>query len=299
MVEAVGEGVSAVRVGMPVVLVWVPNCGHCWYCLNGETHLCDNGNPLAKDSRLSMAGERVHHFLSTAAFAEYVVVPESGVVPLDDDIPLEQASLVSCSVATGVGAVLNAAQVPPGATVAVFGCGGVGLNVVQGAGLADAGRIIAIDRVPAKLVMAEEFGATDVLDVSDPESNVVDALRDLTDGRGVDFAFEAIGNVKVVRQAYGALRKGGTVVMVGLPPADQKLELRGISLVLQEKAIIGSFYGSMSPRENIPRLLEFYKEGRLKLDELLSHRYALDEINEAFAALEGGRLTRGIISFVD
>lgn len=297
IVEAVGEDVTSVKPGMPVVLVWIPQCGHCFYCLNEQAHLCENGDPLANNIHLTLNGQPVRHFLSTAAFAEYVVVPQSGVLALIEDIPLEQAALVSCSVATGVGAVLNAARVPPGASVAVFGCGGVGLNVLQGARLADAGQIIAIDRVPAKLVLAEQFGATDTLDVSDADVNVMDAVREMTSGQGVDYAFEVVGDTQVLRQAYGATRKGGTVVMVGLPPMGQRLELSAISLVLQEKSLVGTFYGSMSPREHIPRLLAYYNEGRLMLEELLSHRYALDDINEAFAALEGGHVARGVIAF--
>jgi Zn-dependent alcohol dehydrogenase len=297
VVEAVGEGVESVEPGTPVVLMWIPSCGHCPYCASDQTHLCENGDPLGKSSRISLDGESVNHFLSTSAFSEYVVVAESGVLPVDEEMPLERAALVSCGVVTGVGAVLNAARVPPGATVAVFGCGGVGLNVLQGARLADAERVIAIDRVPDKLELAGRFGATDTLDVSDSEMNVVEALRAVTDGRGVDYAFDAVGDARVFKQAYAALRKGGTAVLVGLPPYDEKLEIRGLSLVLQEKAVIGSYYGSMSPREHIPLLLKYHREGNLLLDELVSHRFALDEVNQAFDALERGDLTRGIIEF--
>lgn len=297
VVEGVGEGVESVAVGTRVALMWIPSCGHCHYCQSGQGHLCDNGDPLGKSSRLSLDGDPVNHFLSTSAFADYVVVPQEGVLPLDEEVSLEQAALVSCGVVTGVGAVLNAARVPPGASVAVFGCGGVGLNVLQGARLAEAGRVIALDRLPDKLALAGKFGATDTLNVSDPDADVVGAVRELTDGRGVDFAFDAVGDALVFKQAYAATAKGGTVVVVGLPPVEQKLEVRGVSLVLQEKAVIGSFYGSMTPRDHLPRLLKLHQDGKLALDELVSHRFKLEEINEAFAALDQGALTRGLVTF--
>jgi Zn-dependent alcohol dehydrogenase len=226
IVEAVGAEVKSVRPGQRVVLSWIPSCGECYYCQHDQAHLCDNGDPLARSSRLSLNGAPVSHFLSTSAFAEAVVVPEGGVIPIPDDIPLQTAALVSCGVATGIGAVLNSACVEPGASVAVFGCGGVGLNIHQGAKLAAADPIIAVDRVPAKLDTARRFGATHTVDASG-DANVPDAIRALTEGRGADYAFEAIGQTSVLQTAFSAVRKGGKVIVVGLPPVDQRMDIRG------------------------------------------------------------------------
>ncbi len=297
IVEAVGADVKHVQPRQRVVLSWIPGCGECYYCQHDQAHLCDKGDPLAGSSRISLNGQPVSHFLSTSAFAEAVIVQEGGVIPIGEEVPLETAALISCGVSTGIGAVMNAARVPEGASVAVFGCGGVGLNVLQGARLAGADPIIAIDRMPAKLGMAREFGATHTIDASDPETDIVKAVRSLTSGRGADFAFEAIGNTAVLQTAFGSIRKGGTVVAVGLPPVDQKLDLRGLALVLQEKSIIGSLYGSASPSQQIPRLLNLYQDGKLLLDELISHRFTLDQINEAFETLERGEMKRGLIVF--
>ncbi len=296
-VEAVGAEVRDIQPGARVVLSWIPACGECFYCRNGQAHLCDNGDPFAKDSRFSLSGQPVHHFLSTSAFAESVVVPRGGVIPVPDDMPLETAALISCGVATGIGAVMNAAHLAAGASAAVFGCGGVGLNVIQGARLAGAGLIAAVDRVPAKLETARRFGATHTVDASNPEVDVAKALRGLTGGRGIDAAFEAVGRADILQTVLSSVRKGGIVVAVGLPPIDERLNVRGLSLVLQEKSIIGSLYGSASPGEAIPRLLGLYKEGKLMLDELISHRFALDQINQAFEMLERGELNRGLIVF--
>lgn len=296
VVEAVGAEVRSIQPGMRVALSWIPGCGKCFFCQNHQAHLCEQGDPYAKESRFSLNGEPVHHFLSTSAFAESLIVPEGGVVPIPDDISLETAALISCGVATGIGAVLNAARVPAGAAIAVFGCGGVGLNIIQGAKLAGAAVIAAVDRVPAKLETARQFGATHTIDASNPDVDVVKTLRDLT-GRGVDYAFEAIGHTGVLQTALSSTRKGGAVIAVGLPPVDQKLDVRGLALVLQEKSIIGSLYGSRSPSEQIPRLLDLYREGKLMLDELISHRFSLDQINEAFDTLESGQMTRGLILF--
>lgn len=297
IVEAIGEGVTTVSPGMAVVMVWVPGCGTCWYCTHDQAHLCDNGDPLSANPRLSLDGQPVQHFLSAATFAEYALVPESGVVSIPTTIPLQTAALLSCGVVTGVGAVIHAARVPRGATVAVFGCGGVGLNVVQGARLAGAEMIVAIDTVPAKLETARTFGATHTLDASQAGMDLVAALRDLSGGRGMDYCFEAVGNVGLAKIALSATRKGGTLVMVGLPPVSDQVEVRGVSLVLHDKTIRGSFYGSASPRTHIPRLLDLYAQGDLLLDELLSHRFRLDEINTAFEALGRGELLRGMIVF--
>jgi Zn-dependent alcohol dehydrogenase len=220
-----------------------------------------------------------------------------GVVPVPDDVSLETAALISCGVATGIGAVLNAAHVQPGTSAAVFGCGGVGLNIIQGAKLAGANLIAAIDRVPAKLGTAQRFGASHTLDAANPEIDVVKALRDLTGGRGVDYAFEAIGHTGILQTALSSTRKGGIVIAVGLPPVDQRLDVRGLSLVLHEKSIIGSLYGSMSPGDQIPQLLGLYRESKLMLDELISHRFSLDQINDAFDMLQRGEMNRGLIIF--
>lgn len=297
VVEAVGPDVKDIAPGTHVVLSWIAGCGECFYCQNHQAHLCENGDPLGSTSRFGLNGEPVHHFLSTSAFAESIIVKRGGVIPIADDIPFEAAALVSCGVVTGIGAVMNAARVQPGETVAVFGCGGVGLNVIQGAKLAGARLIAAVDRVPAKLEAAVGFGATHTIDASDPDVDVVKTLRALADGRGVDYAFEAVGHTGLLQTALSSVRKGGVVVAIGIPPLDQRIDVRGISLVLQEKSIISSLYGSKSPSEQVPDLLQWYRDGKLMLDELVTHRFSLDQINEAFGALERGEMNRGLIIF--
>ncbi|MGZ6321816.1 MAG: zinc-binding dehydrogenase, partial [Ktedonobacterales bacterium] len=263
IVEAVGPNVKRVKVGDHVVLSWVPYCGQCVYCLSGHPNLCSvayaamaQGTLLDGTSRLSRFGKPVYHYSFISSFADYVVVPESGCVVIRPDIPLDKAALVGCAVMTGVGAALNTAHVQPGSTVAVIGAGGVGLNVMQGAQLAGAVSIIAIDVNPSKLARARTFGATQVVNAA--EVDAVTNVRELTKGVGADFSFEAVGRPQTMRQCWEMARPGGTVVMIGLTPEGSELSLPANRVVREERRLMGSFYGSARPHVDMPMILELY-----------------------------------------
>ena len=296
VVEEVGEGVTYVTKGDHVVLSFAPFCGHCRDCVSGRPHLCTDPaarQPAGPDAglRLMKNGTPINQFANVGSFAEYMLVPESGVVKAPEGMPLDKAALVGCSVMTGVGAVVNTARVEPGATVAVIGTGGVGLNVIQGAVLAGAARIIAIDMLDNKLEYARTMGATDTVNAANEEP--VQAVQGLVRG-GVDYAFEAIGNTKAGAQAFDMVRRGGTAVIVGMMPFGSKLELNAAAF-LGEKGIKGSYYGSTRFRVDMPRLCEFYLRGRLTLDELVSRHYPLDQINEAYDAMKRGEVARSVL----
>lgn len=299
VVGEVGPGVTRVKEGDHVVFCWAPACGVCPSCVDGRAVLCDRLDRTTYRNRLPSGATRLHargqdlgHFLSTACFAEFAVVAEESAVVVASDVPFDALATVGCAVVTGVGAVLTAARVPPGAQVAIVGAGGVGLNVVQGAAIAGCARIIAIDRRPAPLALARTFGATDVVEAA---SNVVDAVRDLTGGRGANFVFDTVGTPATLSDALAAARKGGTVVLTGLSRIDALGSVSMFPLVMQEKRLIGSVYGSGRPTDDIARLVLLYREGRLKLRELVSRTYALDQINDALAALADGEGARGVI----
>jgi S-(hydroxymethyl)glutathione dehydrogenase/alcohol dehydrogenase len=296
IVEAVGDAVVDLRPGDHVIGCLSIFCGRCEFCLSGRPVLC-NRQGLERGAgerpRLSRDGEPIHQFLRLSAFAEYLLVHENTLVKIRDDMPLDRAALIGCAVTTGVGAVINTAKVEPGSTVAVIGCGGVGLNAVQGAEIAGAGRIIAIDTMLWKLDLAREFGATDLVDATtgDPVAQV----RELTGG-GVEYSFEAIGLKITAEQSFGMLRKGGTATIIGMIPEGQKIELPG-SDFLDEKKIQGSNMGSNRFRVDMPRYVDLYMNGRLKLDELVSARIGLDEINQGFEAMRRGDVARSVIVF--
>ena len=301
VVEAVGDGVSRVRPGDHVVLSWTPDCGQCYYCLRDQGNLCDTflgpiwaGTMLDGSPRLSRAGQPVYHFCGLAAFAERTVVPQESCVRIRSDVSLEVAALVGCAVATGVGSVLYTADVPPGSSVVVYGCGGVGLNVIQGAALAGAQTIIGIDTMASKLSMASHFGATETLLAG---QNARAAILELTDGRGADFAFEAVGIPALQQEALRAIRPGGTVVLVGLSSVKESTNLSGAFIARQEKTIRGSYYGSVNARRDFPLFLDMYLAGKLNLDDLVTRRFRLDEINEAYRAMLEGEVARGLIVF--
>lgn len=301
IVERVGPQVTSVAPGDHVVLTWIPSCGHCRYCASGRPALCANRQGVERSggtARLRLHdvhGDGVHQLLDSGAFAERVLVREEGVIPIDLDIPLEVASLVGCGVLTGVGAVARTARVEPGSAVAVFGVGGVGLNVIQGAVLVGAARIIAVDVRPAALALARQFGATDTLDASDPaNSNPAKLVRQMTGG-GVDYAFEVVGRPETIAQAWESLVSGGKAVVVGLTPQSSKVEVRAD--FLSEKALLGCIFGSSIPRVDVPRALSLYRAGRLKLDELVARRYPLDAVNEALDTLRSGANGRGVLVF--
>jgi Zn-dependent alcohol dehydrogenase len=301
VVEEVGLGVTTVRPGDHVVLLWRSVCGHCRYCSAGRPALCDQGATLRNTgrlldgtSRLSLEGRPISHFLGVSCFAEEVVCSEQSVLKIDADVPLPIAALAGCSVMTGVGAATNSARVEPGASVLVIGAGGVGLCTVMGAQLCGASRILVADLNPAKLEMARDFGATDLIDAS--SEDVVKTARRLTAG-GVDYAFEAIGRPDTVTQAVRALCAGGVAVAVGVAPPSARAEVSPFDLVLQEKTLKGSIYGSTRPHADFPRLFELYRRGRLPLDRLLSRTYPLEQVNEAYQAMLSGEVARSVISF--
>ena len=299
IVEEVGKGVVGLKPGDHVILSWVENCGKCHYCRNGTEHLCDTGIRAAikgKEAVFEKDGVDVSRFAGVGSFAERTVVRASACIKIRDDMPLDRACLVGCGVMTGVGAAVNTARIRPGETVAVFGCGGVGLNVIQGAALCGASRIVAVDLVESKLALARQFGATDVVNgksVEDP----VEAIRDLTGKIGVDYAFEVIGAPAVIQQAFRAVKRGGKAVVVGVPRMGDEVAIQGWSLGLEEKSLLGSLYGSASVKRDFPRLVELYMQKRIKIDELISRRIGLEQVNEAFAAMESGEVARSVIVY--
>ncbi len=303
VVEAVGEGVTGTKPGDHVVLSWVPSCGHCYYCGIGRPDMCDEafsiqmlGTLPGGGVRLGDRGQEVYHFLGTSCFAERAVVSERAVVPIRTDVPLDRAALVGCAVTTGYGAVVHTAQVGRGASVAVVGLGGVGLSIVQAARLQGEAQIIAIDRVPEKLDLALRLGATDVVDARGTD-DIVTPVLDLTEGRGSDYAFEAIGRPATIEAAYGMTRKAGMTVVVGIASPDEQISLNAFAIPSAARILTGSWYGQSRPQEDIPAILDLYMAGRLDLDALISRRYRLEEINDAFAALARGELARGIVMF--
>lgn len=299
-VAAVGANVTHVQPGDPVILSFSPNCGRCTYCVTGRTHLCSTmlreapGVLPGGATRLHKDGQPLYHMARTASFAEYAVIHHSCAIPVGPDVSLELAALVGCAVTTGVGAVLNTARVEAGSTVAVIGCGGVGLNVIQGARLVNASRIIAVDISEEKLTFARKFGATDTIDAR--ETDPVAAIRRLSDG-GVDYAFEVLGTGPTIRTAYDAIHPGGTAVVVGMAAAGEDAAIDALTLARQEKTLKGSFYGSCRPTVDMPLLLSLAQAGKIDLDALITRRYPLEAINEAYAALEHGGVGRGLIVF--
>jgi len=297
VVEEVGPGVSTVQVGDHVVMSLLRSCGRCFYCGKGDTHLCEGDFALQHETRLhDKKGEPIIQSIKTAAFAEYAVVDQSQLVPIPKDIPLDSASLLACGVITGLGAVINTAKVGTGESVAVVGIGGVGLNAVQGAVLSGAQPIIALDLLDNKLQAAREFGATHAINVAN-ETDVAVDVQELTGGRGVDYAFVTVGSPLAVAQAIALIRRGGSLVLVGIPDDKATHPLLLAQSVWQERRILGSSMGSTRLSIQVPQLIELYRQRRLKLDELISQRYPLDEINEAIASMERGEALRNVIVF--
>jgi S-(hydroxymethyl)glutathione dehydrogenase/alcohol dehydrogenase len=248
-----------------------------------------------QESVFEKDGIDISRMAGVASFAERTIVRATACVKIAEDVPLDRACLVGCGVMTGVGAAVNTAQVRPGETVAVFGCGGVGLNVIQGAALCGASRIIAVDLVDAKLQLAKQFGATDL--VNGKQTDAVDAIKSLTDGLGVDYAFEVIGLPAAIQQAFGALKRGGKAVIVGVPRLGEEVSVQAWSFPLEEKSIIGSLYGSANMQRDMPRLIDLYMQKRLKIDELISRRIKLEDVNSAFEAMEKGEVARSVIVY--
>ncbi|MGH7375550.1 MAG: Zn-dependent alcohol dehydrogenase [Candidatus Rokuibacteriota bacterium] len=299
-VEEVGAGVSNVKPGDHVIFSFRPHCGRCLYCSIGRSILCDGHTSprwgmLDGTYRLKRDGQDIHQMARIGTFSEKVVCPAEMLVPIRKEMPWPQAALMGCCVPTGVGAVTRCAEVEAGASVLVVGCGGVGLNVVQGARLAGASIILAADLLDSKLQYAKEFGATHTINAK--AENVVDRARELTKGRGVDYAFDAIGGEATTLQIVDAIRPGGLAVIVGMAALNVRAPITPYNMALQEKAIKGTMYGSVRPDIDFPKLVDLYLDGRLKIDELVSRTYTLDQINEGFTALRSGQVARGVVVF--
>jgi S-(hydroxymethyl)glutathione dehydrogenase / alcohol dehydrogenase len=297
VVEAVGDGVSYVKPGDHVITCLSVFCGECEYCTTGHTNLCDNTEVKLLPGaarRLKWKGQVLHQAFNLSVFAEQMLVHEHAVVKINNEIPLDRAALVGCGVMTGVGAVFHAAKVEAGSTVAVIGCGGIGLSAVNGAAIAGAERIIAIDTNSSKLDKAKEMGATHVINASNVDP--VAAVKDLTDGKGVPYSFEAIGLKATAEQSFAMLRPGGVATIIGMIPFGTKIELHGADF-LRDRKIQGTSMGGNRFRVDMPRLLELWRQGRLKLDHLISGQVKLEEINEGFAMLKSGAPVRNLINF--
>ena len=296
VVEAVGSAVTYVKPGDHVITCLSAFCGHCEPCLTGRMSLCQEPE-LQRGSeeppRLAKGEERVEQFLNLSSFAEYMLVHEHAIAKIREDMPLDRAALIGCGVTTGVGAVIHTAKVEPGSTVAVIGCGGVGLSAINGAAIAGASQIIAIDMVESKLELARKFGATDVINAKNDDP--VQAVRELTSG-GVHYSFEAIGLAKTAQQSFKMLNFGGTATIIGMIPVGTQVELHGPEFLMERK-MQGSNMGSNRFRVDMPRFVEFYLQGRLHLDDLISRRISLEDVNEGIAALETGEVARSVIIF--
>lgn len=298
IVERVGEGVGNVKPGDHVVLSFVPNCGHCYYCDRSEPFLCLKNKPhgglLDGTSRVKLNGQEIAVMSFLGNMAEYCVVPSVCVVAVDKSHDFKAAALVGCGVTTGVGAVIRTAEVKPGSSVAVFGCGGVGLNVIQGARIAGAAKIIAVDLSVEKMKMARAFGATDVIN---PSQEAFRQVLELTDGIGVDYAFEVVGNGKLVEQCFKATRMNGMTVLVGVGRAEDRFSFNAMIVPFTGKTIKGCMYGSCNFKVDFPMYLDLYRQKKLDLDRLITRTYAIDEAPQAIADLENGVNARGVIVY--
>jgi S-(hydroxymethyl)glutathione dehydrogenase/alcohol dehydrogenase len=291
-VEAVGREVTTVKEGDAVVLSTLAHCGRCPACEVGRPTECRNA-PSPKDSRpFTVGGKPAYQFANASAFAERTVVREQSAIPIDPRVPFDRAALIGCGIMTGVGAVLNRARVETGATMAVFGLGGIGLSCVQGGVLAGAAKIAAVDVVATKLELARRLGATHAIDAS--QEDPVAAIRELTRG-GADYTFEAVGSLAVIRQALEALGAGGALTIVGVPKIGSRLDFV-VHALYQNKAILGCRYGTARPRRDFAMLADLYLGGRLRIDELITRRYTLDQFHTALEDLKQGRLARGVFS---
>ncbi|MGW0808509.1 Zn-dependent alcohol dehydrogenase [Nonomuraea sp. NPDC002799] len=291
-VAELGPGVAGPPPGTRVILSWIPPCANCFFCLGGQPNLCVSVRP-AGPPPLSVGGEPAHAALGVGCFAEETVVDARAVVPVPDDVPFEVAAVLGCAVLTGVGAVVNTARVRPGSSVLVIGCGGVGLNVVQGARLAAAAPVLAVDPFAEKLEIARGFGATHV---TTPDG-LSDAVRELTEGRGFDYAFEVVGRSATIKQAWQATRRGGTTVVVGAGGFDDLVSFSAGELFATERRLLGCLYGSGDVRTDFGRLLRLWRAGRLDLEGLISRRITLDEVGTAFAAMGAGEVIRSLVTF--
>lgn len=303
VVVEVGKEVRGLKVGDHVVPLYIPECRECKVCLSGKSNLCQairvtQGQGLMPDghSRFSLGGERVYHYMGCSTFSEYIVVPEIALAKVRPDAPFDKVCYVGCGVTTGIGAVLNTAQVRPGDTVAVFGLGGIGLNVIQGARLAGAGRIIGVDLNPAKKQLAERFGMTDFVNPEEAGSDLVAYLQNLTDG-GPDFAFECTGHVKVMRQALECTHKGwGCCVVIGVAASGEEISTRPFNLI-SGRVWKGTAFGGARGRRDVPKIVDWYMQGKIEIDPLITHTFGLQDINHAFHLMHAGESIRSVITF--
>ncbi len=303
VVEEVGAGVTSVKPGDHVIPLYMPECGECEFCRSGRTNLCqrlratqDRGVMPDGASRFSLRGRPILHYMGTSTFAEHTVLPQIAVAKIDPAAPLDKACLLGCGITTGIGAVLNTAKVTPGSTVAVFGLGIIGLSVVQGAVMARASRIIAIDLNPAKWVMAKALGATDYVNPKDYDAPIQQVILELTRG-GVDFSFECIGNVHVMRAALECCHQGwGESVIIGVAGAGQQISIRPAQLV-NGRVWRGSAFGGVKGRSQLPGYVERYMKGEIKIDEMITEVVPLERINDAFERMHEGKVIRSVIRF--
>ena len=302
IVREVGAGVTTLKPGDHVIPLYTPECRQCKFCLSGKTNLCGairetQGQGLMPDgsSRFSLNGEPLYHYMGTSTFANFTVVPEIALAKIREDAPFDKVCYIGCGVTTGLGAVMNTAKVEAGATVAVFGLGGIGLNVVQGARLAGAERIIGIDLNPQRQLLAEQFGMTDFINPADV-ANVVEAIVDLTEG-GVDYSFECIGNTDVMRQALECCHKGwGESIIIGVAGAGQEIATRPFQLVTG-RVWRGTAFGGAKGRTDVPQIVDWYMDGKINIDDLITHTLGLDEINAGFDVMHAGESIRSVVVY--
>jgi S-(hydroxymethyl)glutathione dehydrogenase/alcohol dehydrogenase len=290
----VGKEVTKVKAGDHIIAAFIPACGICWFCLHDQSHLCDNELNVMMAMRGNRSdGSQYMAMTGLGTFAEQMTCSEQSIVKVDTSVPDEQLALIGCGVTTGVGAALNTAGVEPGSTVAVIGCGGVGQAVIQGARIAGASRIIAVDPVEMKRKMAEQFGATDLIDPADGDP--VEQVRAATAGRGTDYAFEVIGLPETILQTWEIARAGGAAVIVGMPRMDATVTFPAMSLFAGNKSLLGCMYGSAQVRRDFPRFVQLVETGRLDIGSMVSRHIALHEVNDAFRAMEAGEVIRSVI----
>lgn len=303
IVAEVGEGVTSVKPGDKVIPLYTPECRQCAYCLSQKTNLCQairttQGKGLMPNgtSRFSLNGEKLYHYMGTSTFANYTVLPEIAVAKIRDDAPLDKVCLIGCGVTTGLGAVINTAKVEPGANVVVFGLGGIGLNVIQGAKMVGASKIVGVDLNPDKRQMAEGYGMTDFVNPKEIDGDLVEYLVELTGG-GADYSFECIGNVKVMRQALECCHKGwGVSTVIGVAGAGEEISTRPFQLVTG-RVWQGSAFGGARGRTDVPKIVDWYMEGKIDIDNLVTHTMPIDRINEAFDLMHQGESIRSVVTF--
>ena len=302
VVLATGEGVTSVQPGDHVIPLYTPECRQCKFCLSGKTNLCGairttQGQGVMPDgtSRFSIGGDQLYHYMGTSTFSNVTVLPEIAVAKIRGDAPFDKVCYIGCGVTTGLGAVMNTAKVEAGATVAVFGLGGIGLNVIQGARMVGAGRIIGVDLNPDKAPLATKFGMTDFIDASQTD-RVTEVIVDMTDG-GVDYSFECIGNVDVMRQALECCHKGwGESIIIGVAGAGQEISTRPFQLVTG-RVWRGTAFGGAKGRRDVPKIVDWYMQGKVNIDDLITHTMPLSEINDAFDLMHEGKSIRSVVTF--